>query len=499
MSKFAKLKPEQQFEKVVEGLRAVKGTMSDSEFNVLAQTLLGARAFQEFGNIFEMTDAQYAEFMASGEYYATSEEIMENAGGLADKFSEVTTAWQNFVTNFIGVEGFETITGFIQNIIDLINSVTNAVTSDISLWGWLTGVDDGGMNRVNKVGEEYNKDLAQAEINADRANVLVGILADLEKEMGPLAKDTDTWKAAMAELEGIYPNITEVINENNGSFLTGAENIRDYISAQKELAIVEAKQKALQNYSDAYTTELGILYEYQARQYAAQSEMETIARALGYTGNNGEFAFGGTQQAYTGEYENFNVQDFFEWAGKLNKLNLQGAVGLTGDQEGALNMIHLTELNEQYAQATASVRKQQEAVDAALKSYEDMAQLIETTVNSAMTGAGDGATALGTAAANAAEKINNLSFTPKAYGYANGLWNVPYDNYTASLHQGEAVLTRIEAERWRNGQGGGGYIDAAATLNIGTFNSYGASDEKTLVAALVSEQRNQLRAAGEKV
>jgi TP901 family phage tail tape measure protein len=38
-------------------------------------------------------------------------------------------------------------------------------------------------------------------------------------------------------------------------------------------------------------------------------------------------------------------------------------------------------------------------------------------------------------------------------GHAGGLRNVPYNNYPASLHSGEAVLTREEAKRWR-GEGG---------------------------------------------
>lgn len=40
-------------------------------------------------------------------------------------------------------------------------------------------------------------------------------------------------------------------------------------------------------------------------------------------------------------------------------------------------------------------------------------------------------------------------------GYATGLNSVPYDNFPAYLHKGEAVLTRTQADRWRNGHDGG--------------------------------------------
>lgn len=41
-----------------------------------------------------------------------------------------------------------------------------------------------------------------------------------------------------------------------------------------------------------------------------------------------------------------------------------------------------------------------------------------------------------------------------AQGFATGLDYVPYDEFPAILHKGEAVLTASEAEDWRNGRGG---------------------------------------------
>ena len=49
-------------------------------------------------------------------------------------------------------------------------------------------------------------------------------------------------------------------------------------------------------------------------------------------------------------------------------------------------------------------------------------------------------------------------FKPKA----SGLPYVPYDNYAASLHAGEAVLTRQQAENWRSGGSGGASADEIA-------------------------------------
>lgn len=45
-------------------------------------------------------------------------------------------------------------------------------------------------------------------------------------------------------------------------------------------------------------------------------------------------------------------------------------------------------------------------------------------------------------------------------GHATGLDRVPYDNYLARLHVGEAVLTASEAQKWRAGESKGGGVSA---------------------------------------
>lgn len=52
--------------------------------------------------------------------------------------------------------------------------------------------------------------------------------------------------------------------------------------------------------------------------------------------------------------------------------------------------------------------------------------------------------------------ISSVSGNAKEDGsHAGGLDYVPKDNYIARLHEGEAVLTRQEANQWRRGEGGG--------------------------------------------
>ena len=54
----------------------------------------------------------------------------------------------------------------------------------------------------------------------------------------------------------------------------------------------------------------------------------------------------------------------------------------------------------------------------------------------------------------------------KEYGHAKGLNTVPYDNYLASLHRGEMVLTKSQARQYREGGSGGGVDISAMAASI---------------------------------
>ena len=57
--------------------------------------------------------------------------------------------------------------------------------------------------------------------------------------------------------------------------------------------------------------------------------------------------------------------------------------------------------------------------------------------------------------AGGSKTLKGMHYT---YGHATGLDYVPYDEYMARLHEGEAVLTKEEAKRWRRGEQDGGMM-----------------------------------------
>lgn len=61
-------------------------------------------------------------------------------------------------------------------------------------------------------------------------------------------------------------------------------------------------------------------------------------------------------------------------------------------------------------------------------------------------------------------------------GHNGGISNIPYNNYVARLHAGEAVLTREEAKRWR-GESGANYGDGSSSGVVITGNTFHVREE----------------------
>ncbi|HSW62168.1 MAG TPA: hypothetical protein VLH56_02435 [Dissulfurispiraceae bacterium] len=71
-------------------------------------------------------------------------------------------------------------------------------------------------------------------------------------------------------------------------------------------------------------------------------------------------------------------------------------------------------------------------------------------------------------------------------GFALGLDYVPFDNFPARLHEGEAVLTKAEAAQWRNG---GQSINFSPSINIVGANK----SPEQLAREIVKPLQNELR------
>lgn len=78
--------------------------------------------------------------------------------------------------------------------------------------------------------------------------------------------------------------------------------------------------------------------------------------------------------------------------------------------------------------------------------------------------------------------------TTRRKSHATGLDYVPYNGYAATLHEGEAVLTKAEAQNWRGGDssGSGSGVNLAASL-AAALHGLSVQMDGTTVGHLVSD------------
>ncbi len=128
----------------------------------------------------------------------------------------------------------------------------------------------------------------------------------------------------------------------------------------------------------------------------------------------------------------------------------------TGDFESAAQsaLAQGESLNQALEQQMQNLAQSaQSAASSAADAWAAASQSISAGMSS-LQGAGVGAwsaIASQIAAATAAAR-RYFSLQGGGKGYAVGLDYVPYNEFPARLHEGEAVLTRAEAEQWRRGE-----------------------------------------------
>lgn len=100
-----------------------------------------------------------------------------------------------------------------------------------------------------------------------------------------------------------------------------------------------------------------------------------------------------------------------------------------------------------------------------------------------------GATPTGQEVLDAAEKVNQKYGSNNPRGFATGLYSVPYDNFPALLHRKETVLTRAQADEYRNGRGGNG----ESKQDIYNINIQSTAESPSETAAYIKQAMRTLR------
>ena len=272
------------------------------------------------------------------------------------------------------------------------------------------------------------KSMADAASQATQAQGILGYMDKLYEKYEDAATKTEEWATALEKLKEVFPEVNQFIDAETGALTASNEQLREYIENSKQAAIEDAKKTALASLSNQYV-EAGQAY-YTAeinRDMAQEQANQAWSDLVNY------IRVRGGQEDFTGE--------------GMSMAQLQYAAQATatafGDSQDTISE-WVRIYNEQTA-AAKGYADEMVSLEAKMNSLEADLQIASQALErmSAAANAASGSLS-GSAAANNMGEYYNWIYTHGSH--AAGLDYVPFDNYRAILHQGEAVITSAEAE-----------------------------------------------------
>lgn len=380
------------------------------------------------------------------------------------------------------------ISDIVVNAPDIVNGIIQVGVNLAG--GLLEGLFQGlfgSESEVDKITDQLGKDITDVNLQANKANAILDYMDKLAQKYGAAAKETTEWQDAQEELEGILGGASDVF-ESYGSDIEGAtKKLREMNEELRKTAITNALQNAIAEETSLLTTQT---FEYNKQVAAARRNAGLIASygeplrdALIARAEEKRTSI--QERTAAGEFVGVDeiqmvqniLSGFAEVGGELKSLEsldlnqLQNALkDLYG---GALPKdMDFTEYIKEYAPLMAEAQTEMETaiqkagewqteIDATKQAMIDSNAALEMTVKDLTstgpevagkisTSGGTIASALDAVAAKIEKFAINVSGgnDPEA---AIGINDVPWDGYRAKLHKGEAVLSRSEADKWRNG------------------------------------------------
>lgn len=315
----------------------------------------------------------------------------------------------------------------VRDIIPLLTPLIDTATLLLSLFNDRSNRGIAGL--ILGVQDEESAAISKAEQDATKAQGIINYLDQLVTKYGDAATNTEEWKIAMGQLEEVMPGVNDWIANQGGALTDTNAQLREYVQNTKEAAIANAKQAALQSYTDAYAAAVRDLGIAEINREIAQNQADVAWESLVNYVRQSE-----GQENFTGEGMSFD-QLMFAARSTANEL---------GDTSGVVET-----MGQAYTDATTTVT----ALDGEIVTLTQQSQLLATQMDiaaqaverfsaAALSGGGGGG---GTDSTGMNSGQYAAWYYGKKYGHAAGLDYVPFDEYPALLHRGEKILTASQA------------------------------------------------------
>ena len=431
-----------------------------------------------------------------------------DAGSLASKRQELVNTLRDF---WQGEEGVWTkVEGFFQ----MPDSMKNGFNDMIDFINTLFG------SNIKHLGEyDVGDVLGGIEDSESKANAIISYMAEIEKQYGEGAENTEAWMLAIQELEKYVPGVSTVLEQESGAVGSATEAIKAHTQAwyddMKAQALFAAKEdyynKLVDSAKNKATADmnLNIASHQMEQQRGAIEGLVDSAKAL--AGENNEAGAAAIESYLSDIFAEHGITDMAT-ASTQDLYNAVSTLADTGEMVEHLgNLIHpftddfattdklaasdwaenAKSQLETYESAWQSYLDAQEAqklaqtqYEDATKAYDEFSAAINAAMESATESAGTAEESIESLKASldgttdkdiyirahiikpdggfSAEDLLNLKHIDGSH--ASGLNYVPYDGYLAELHRGETVLNAADAEEHRSGPDGGSLAGLAAEV-----------------------------------
>ena len=458
---------EDAFQKIQSGMAGETEPLRRYGLNLGAESV-GAYAGAD---VSDMTEAE--RYVARYDYLMNATKTIQgDFARTENEFANASRTLENNVSRAMAAMG--------EKVLPIITAGTNAANS---LFDAL--LSESPEDTLAGIDAAMEGTTAGIEQSASAARAATSVLADFGDKSALTAEQQKQWEAVATELVRTIPELAGQINMQTGEIEGGTQAIEENISAWEEAgkaaaqtSALEAKRDMLSGIADEITKEQGLLA-------TAQKEMEQhvydtaaigtmIAQQLGVE-------FDGTAESFRSMMDSMAAYTAAESLGFSDADISDALSGYDSASEKAEeHRKRIAELQAEYDTVEAGVSESTAAMQSSVGALEgtvtESFDGIETATDGLLTGFGQSDTAYNNAYNTGIGAANGLSdaygsFSAAANAYslrasligggvpsvlsapklAVGLDYVPYDEYPAQLHEGEAVLTKAEAADWRRG------------------------------------------------
>lgn len=342
------------------------------------------------------------------------------------------------------------------------------------LWNGLFGNE--AEISLSKIEEEFTNTLTETELQSAKAQGILSTMQALYDKYGEAARETDEWKRREDELEQVLGGSKETFDQYGANVQGAITHLQKMSEELRKLAI----QQAMQDKLTAQYKELGEHEEAKLLAEQAIIDAQDYNKAL-----NDQIA--ATAKAYASEIlRNNAVEEGSEaWWTAKNTLEQEGYAGTGMDRLiEAIEMLYdRTDTKEEDTvwgknemdnilspEVVQGLGSQFAANEEIIKSNTETIKQEQTAIDTVTTAIGvteraiaraeSDIAALGSAASSAAGKLAGISIPNIAKpGYtgpthmprAVGIDYAPYDGFRTELHRGEAIITKEENAKRREG------------------------------------------------